>query len=172
LLIIDYQPVQVSSVLSMDRHLLIENIVRVAKTARAYGLPIAVSTVNVKTGVNKPMIPELQNVLDGIEPLDRTAINAWEDGEFVAAVRATGRKKLITTALWTEVCLSPSPRSMRCARAMKFAPSSTRSAAPPSKRTWPGWSACTKPALTRRAGRSSSASCSAIGTGRKPRSRL
>jgi len=53
--VIDYQPVQVSSILSMDPHLLVDNIVRVGKTAKAYGLPTVVSTVNVKTGVNKPL---------------------------------------------------------------------------------------------------------------------
>jgi nicotinamidase-related amidase len=106
LVIIDYQPIQVSSILSMDRHALVENIVRVAKIGKAYGLPIIVSTVNVKTGANKPMIPELQEVLPGIEQLDRTTINAWEDVEFTTAVKATGRKKLIMTALWTEACLT------------------------------------------------------------------
>jgi len=114
LLIIDYQPIQVSSVMSMDRHLLVENIVRVVKIGRSYDLPIVVSTVNVKTGANKPTIPELQDVLSGIEPLDRTSINAWEDREFVAAVEATGRRKLIVTALWTEACLTfPSLDAMR-----------------------------------------------------------
>jgi len=106
LIIIDYQPIQVSSILSMDQELLVQNIVRVARTARVYGLPVVVSTVNVKTGRNKPMIPELQEVLPGIEPLDRTSINAWEDVEFLAAVKATGRKKLLMTALWTEACLA------------------------------------------------------------------
>ncbi len=106
LIIIDYQPIQVSSILSMDQELLVQNIVRVARTARVYGLPVVVSTVNVKTGRNKPMIPELQEVLPGIEPLDRTTINAWEDTEFLAAVKATGRKKLLMTALWTEACLA------------------------------------------------------------------
>jgi nicotinamidase-related amidase len=106
LLIIDYQPVQVSSIRSMDHKLLVDNIARVAKTGVAYGLPMVVSTVNVKTGMNKPMIPELQAVLPGVEPLDRTTINAWEDAEFNKAVKATGRKKLIIAALWTEACLS------------------------------------------------------------------
>lgn len=106
LLIIDYQPVQVSSIRSMDHKLLVDNIVRVAKTGIAYGLPMVVSTVNVKTGMNKPMIPELQTVLPGVEPLDRTTINAWEDTEFNKAVKATGRKKLIIAALWTEACLT------------------------------------------------------------------
>jgi len=86
--------------------LLIDNIVRVAKTGKAYGLPIVVSTVNVKTGINQPMIRELQEVLSTIEQIDRTTINAWEDIEFASAVRATGRRNLVMTALWTEVCLT------------------------------------------------------------------
>ncbi len=106
LLIIDYQPVQVNSVASMDRQQLVNNIVAVASMGVAYGLPIVHTTVNVKSGLNKPEIPQLQKVLKGIEAYDRTSINAWEDTEFLNAVKATGRKKLIMTALWTEVCLA------------------------------------------------------------------
>ena len=93
LIIIDYQPVQVNSIKSMDHEELIENIVRVAKTAKLYGVPIVLSTVNAKTGVNQPTIPQLQEVLQGIPSYDRTTINAWEDVEFLAAVKATGRKE-------------------------------------------------------------------------------
>ena len=106
LLLIDYQPIQVSSIMSMDQELLVDNIVRLAKVGRTYGLPTVVSTVNVKIGKNKPMIPQLREVLPGIEALDRTTINAWEDVEFLEAVKATGRKKLIIAALWTEACLT------------------------------------------------------------------
>ncbi|UXB38752.1 hypothetical protein K7569_13530 [Stenotrophomonas maltophilia] len=62
-IIIDYQPVQVNSIASMDRQLLVNNIVGTAKAAVAYGLPIVHSTVNVKTGLNKPPIPQLRKVL-------------------------------------------------------------------------------------------------------------
>jgi len=106
LLIIDYQPLQVSSIASMDRRTLVTNIVAVAKAAKLYALPIVLSTVNVKTGANAPTIHQLAEVLAGIDAFDRTTINAWEDEEFVTAVKATGRKKLIMTALWTEACLS------------------------------------------------------------------
>ncbi|HTD06000.1 hydrolase [Undibacterium sp.] len=105
-IIIDYQPVQVNSIASMDRQLLVNNIVGASKAAVAYGLPIVHSTVNVKTGLNKPPIPQLQRALEGIPTYDRTTINSWEDVEFRAAVKATGRKKLIMTALWTEACLT------------------------------------------------------------------
>jgi nicotinamidase-related amidase len=106
MLIIDYQPVQVNSIASMDRQRLIDNIVGVAKAGRAFGLPIVHSTVNVKIGLNKPAIPHLRKVLGDLPTSDRTSINAWEDVEFVQAVNATGRKKLIMTALWTEACLT------------------------------------------------------------------
>src|SRR3979490_1934332 len=106
LLIIDYQPVQVNSIASMDRQKLIDNIVGVAKIGRAFGLPILHSTVNVKTGLNKPPIPHLRKVRGCLPTVDRTSINAWEDVEFVQAVKATGRQKLIMTALWTEACLT------------------------------------------------------------------
>ncbi len=106
LIIIDYQPVQVGSVASMDRRELVLNIVDVARAAKLYGLPIVLSTVNVSTGKNAPTIHQLTDVIGEIQVLDRTSINAWEDVEFVSAVKTTGRKKLIMTALWTEACLT------------------------------------------------------------------
>ncbi|MBS0483412.1 MAG: hydrolase [Proteobacteria bacterium] len=105
-IIIDYQPIQVSSIRSMDQRELVFNIVNTAKAAVNYGLPIIHSTVNVATGRNKPPIPEIQAVLGHLPTYDRTSINSWEDVEFKAAVKATGRKKLIMTALWTEACLA------------------------------------------------------------------
>lgn len=105
-IVIDYQPVQVNSIASMDRQLLVDNIVGAAKAAVTFGLPIVHSTVNVKTGLNKPPIPQLRKVLDKFPTYDRTTINSWEDVEFRQAVQATGRRKLIMTALWTEACLT------------------------------------------------------------------
>jgi nicotinamidase-related amidase len=114
LIIIDYQPAQVNSIASMDRQLMINNIVGVAKIGLAYGLPIVHSTVNVKSGLNKPAIPQLQKVLKDLPTYDRTTVNSWEDVEFVKAVKATGRKKLVMTALWTEACLTfPSLDALR-----------------------------------------------------------
>jgi nicotinamidase-related amidase len=106
LIVIDYQPVQVSSIRSMDQELLVNNIVTVAKTAIAYNLPVILSTVNVQTGVNKPTVQPLLDVLGNVKSFDRTTINAWEDVEFRKAVGATDRRKLIMTALWTEACLT------------------------------------------------------------------
>src|SRR4029077_8145675 len=50
--------------------------------------------------------PELANLLEDYPPIDRTTINSWEDADFLAAVRATGRRKLILCALWTEMCMA------------------------------------------------------------------
>jgi nicotinamidase-related amidase len=106
LVIIDFQPVQVSSIVTMEKRLLIANVVNLAKTAQLYDLPVVLTTVNVATGLNTPTITPITDVLPGVTPIDRTAINAWEDEDFVAAVKATGRRKLIMVALWTEVCLA------------------------------------------------------------------
>ena len=105
LLIIDFQPVQVASIASMNKRLLVANVVAVARTAKLYGVPTVLSTVNVSTGLNQPMISPITDVLSGAPIVDRTSINAWEDDDFRTAVKATGRKKLIMIALWTEVCL-------------------------------------------------------------------
>jgi nicotinamidase-related amidase len=105
LVVIDYQPSQVQTVASMDRGLLVNNIVSVARMARTFELPIVLSTVNVANGQG-PTIPELKAILPDSPEIDRTQINSWEDVEFRKATEATGRKKLIMTALWTEVCLA------------------------------------------------------------------
>jgi nicotinamidase-related amidase len=98
--------VQVNSIASMDRAKLVSNILRVARMAMGYGLPVVHSTVNVQSGRNKPAIAPLRKVLEGVPTYDRTSINAWEDVEFRRAVDATGRKKLVMAALWTEACLT------------------------------------------------------------------
>jgi nicotinamidase-related amidase len=105
-IIIDYQPIQVSSIRSMNQKELVFNIVHTAKAAVNYKLPIVHSTVNVATGKNKPPIGPLMEVLGTYPIYDRTSINSWEDIEFKKAVLETGRKKLVMTALWTEACLA------------------------------------------------------------------
>jgi len=105
LLIVDYQPVQVSSVASRSKRELVANITALARIGKLYRLPAVLSTVNVATGINRPTIHQITDVLTDTKPIDRTSINAWEDEDFVRAVKATGRKKLIMAALWTEVCL-------------------------------------------------------------------
>ena len=102
----DYQPTQVDSINSMDRAKLIDNIAVTTKIIQTYKVPVVLSTVNVANGRNKDTIPQLKELLPGVPSYDRTAINAWEDADFKKAVEATGRKKLIIAALWTEACLT------------------------------------------------------------------
>src|SRR5437762_7297229 len=71
LIIIDYQPPQVSSIVSMDHRTLVSNIVAVARLAKVFALPIVLSTVNVKASGSAPTIHQLAEVLAGIEELDR-----------------------------------------------------------------------------------------------------
>lgn len=105
-IVIDYQPVQVSSIRSIDQRELVFNIVSTAKAAVNYKLPIVHSTVNVASGRNKPPIAPLMEVLRNYPTYDRTTINSWEDLGFRKAVEETGRRKLVMTALWTEACLT------------------------------------------------------------------
>jgi nicotinamidase-related amidase len=106
LLLIDYQPNQIAGVGSMDTDLLIKNVVSTVRLVKVFGMPIVHSTVNVASGRGKPTLPELAELLEDDPPIDRTTINAWEDPDFLAAVRATGRRKLILCALWTEMCMA------------------------------------------------------------------
>jgi nicotinamidase-related amidase len=106
LVVIDYQPSQFQTVTSIDHQLLTDNIVSVARLAKTFRLPVVLSTVGVSGRGQAPTIPELKAVLADNVEIDRSQINSWENNEFRDAVKATGRKKLIMTALWTEVCLA------------------------------------------------------------------
>ena len=105
-LLIDFQPQQLGGVRSMDRDLLVKNAVSTVRTIKTFGVPVVHSTVNVASGQEQPTLPELADLLTDDKPLDRTTINSWEDTEFVQAVHATGRSKLIFCALWTEMCMA------------------------------------------------------------------
>ena len=80
----DYQPFQFSEVQSIDRDLLLDNIVSTVKTAKLFGVPIVHSTINVPTGQGQPTVPELAELLEDERPVDRTTTNAWEDADFLA----------------------------------------------------------------------------------------
>ena len=104
-LFIDYQPAQLAAVRSMDHALLMKNAVSTVRTIKAFGVPVVHSTVNVAAGQG-PTLPEVAGLLSEDKPLDRTTVNSWEDIEFRQAVYATGRRKLVICALWTEVCMA------------------------------------------------------------------
>jgi nicotinamidase-related amidase len=113
LLVIDYQPSQIGAVRSIDPDLLLKNVISTVKVAKLFGIPIVHSTIQVANGQG-PTAPGLAEELAEFAPIDRTAINSWEDVEFLAAVRATGRRKLLMCALWTEVCMAfPSLDALR-----------------------------------------------------------
>ncbi len=105
LLLVDFQPGLVAGTNSQDREALINNVVALAKAAKLFNLPIVLSTIGVGAGYQEDTIEKLRAVLTGVEPIDRSAVNAWEEQGFREAVEATGRRKLLIAALWTEVCL-------------------------------------------------------------------
>ncbi len=105
-LLIDYQPSQLAGVHSMDRDLLVKNAVSTVRTIKTFGVPVVHSTINVATGRGQPTLPDLAELLEDDKPHDRTTTNSWEDIEFLEAVRAAGRRKLIIYALWTEICMA------------------------------------------------------------------
>jgi nicotinamidase-related amidase len=107
LVLIDYQNEMFEVIRSETSADLVEMHVRLlAKTAKAFDMPIVLSTVGVGFGFNGPTLPSILSELDGIEPIDRSSMNAFEDTAFSEAVKATGRKRLIIGGLHTEICLT------------------------------------------------------------------
>jgi nicotinamidase-related amidase len=107
LVLIDYQAEQLESIRSETPADLVEFHARwLAKTAKAFDVPIVLSTVGVGYGFNSPTQPSLLAELPDHDPIDRSSMDAFEDEAFRNAVEATGRKRLIFGALQTEVCLT------------------------------------------------------------------
>jgi nicotinamidase-related amidase len=107
LVLIDYQPEQFESIRSDTPQDLIELNTRwLARAAKAFDVPIVLSTVGVASGRLSPTQPAIAAELEGIEPIDRSSMNSFEDQAFREVVAAAGRKRLIFGALQTEVCLT------------------------------------------------------------------
>src|SRR6267154_4339216 len=107
LVLIDYQKEMFEVIRSETDAALVELHVRLlAKIAKALDMPIVLSTVGVGLGFNGPTLPSILAELEGIEPIDRSSMNAFEDDAFREAVEATGRKRIIVGALHTEICLA------------------------------------------------------------------
>lgn len=104
LALIDHQPQIALTVRSLDLQLLINNAAGIAEAARAYSVPTILSTVMAEAARN-PIFPEIQATFPDVQPIDRFNTNAWESQEFVEAIAATGRSKLIMAGLLTEICL-------------------------------------------------------------------
>ena len=107
LVLIDYQKEMFEVIRSeTDADLVELNVRLLAKTAKAFDMPIVLSTVGVEFGLNGPTLPSILAELEDLEPIDRSSMNAFEDDAFREAVKATGRKRLIIGALHTEICLT------------------------------------------------------------------
>jgi nicotinamidase-related amidase len=107
LVLIDYQKEMFEVIRSeTDADLVELNARLLAKTAKALDMPIVLSTVGVQFGINGPTLSSILSELEGIEPIDRSSMNAFEDDAFRKAVKATGRKRLIIGGLHTEICLT------------------------------------------------------------------
>jgi nicotinamidase-related amidase len=102
---IDFQPQMVFGVASIDRQTLFNNVLLLAKAAKIFKVPTILTTVESK-GFFGNIWPQLLDIFPAQQPIERSTMNSWEDEKFVAAVKATGRKKLVMAALWTEVCLA------------------------------------------------------------------
>ena len=107
LVLIDYQPEIFETIRSETKaDLAALNVRLLARTAKAFNMPIVLSTVGVGYGFNGPTLPSIQAELEDIEAIDRASMNAFEDQAFREAVEATGRKRLIIGGLHTEICLT------------------------------------------------------------------
>ncbi|MBE2293497.1 MAG: hydrolase [Phycisphaerales bacterium] len=106
LVLIDYQPEQYHTVTSSTREEIDLNVVALCKLAKAYDVPVIVSTVAVGMGVNEGTAQIILDELPGVKEIDRTGVNSWEDEEFRNAIKSSGRKKIVIAGLWTEVCLT------------------------------------------------------------------
>jgi nicotinamidase-related amidase len=102
--LIDHQPFQFANLHSHDPVSICNNVVGLAKAAKAFGVPTILTTVVEERGGY--LIKQLQDVFPEQKPIDRTFINTWEDRRVVAEVEKTGRKQLILAGLWTEICLA------------------------------------------------------------------
>lgn len=105
LVIIDYQPEMLKGLKTADANSIGLNVRMLARIAKTYDMPVVLSTVGVGMGYNKPTVDSIRNEIPDVEEIDRSTMNAWDDESFVAAVKATGRKRLVMVGLWTEICL-------------------------------------------------------------------
>ena len=103
LIFIDQQPQMAFGVQSIDRQTLKNNVVGLAKAAKAFGIPTTISTVETQ-GFSGPTYPELLAVFPENPILERTSMNAWDDQKVRDALARSGRKKVVVSGLWTEVC--------------------------------------------------------------------
>ena len=107
LVLIDFQKEMFETIRSeTDADLAELNVRLLARTAKAFNVPVVLSTVGVAYHINSPTQPAIAKDLPGVEPIDRTSMNAFEDRPFREAIERTGKKRLIVGGLHTEICLT------------------------------------------------------------------
>jgi len=100
---IDHQPQMAFGVQSIDRQTLKNNVVALAKAAKAFKVPVTITTVETES-FSGHTYPELLTVFPENKILERTSMNSWDDQNVRDALAANGRKKVVVSGLWIEVC--------------------------------------------------------------------
>jgi len=103
IIFIDQQPQMAFGVQSMDRQVLKNNVVGLAKAAKVFNIPTTITSVESES-FSGYTFPELLDVFPGQKVLERTSMNSWDDQKVRDALAANGRKKVVVAGLWTEVC--------------------------------------------------------------------
>jgi nicotinamidase-related amidase len=106
LLLIDYQEHVLDVIFEQDRRVIELNVCTLATMAVNFRIPVVLSTVGVEMGVNGPTFSALRAALPNVKDIDRSSMNAWDDRIFLAAVKATERKRLVICGISTSACLS------------------------------------------------------------------
>ena len=102
---IDHQPQMTFGVASIDRAVLINNVTLLAKVAKEFAVPAVITAVETES-FSGYVWPQLVDVFPGQAIVERTSMNSWDDAGFRRAIEGTGRKKILLTGLWTEVCVT------------------------------------------------------------------
>lgn len=106
MIFIDQQPQMAFGVQSMDRQTLKNNVVGLAKAANIFDIPTTITTVE-SDAFSGHTYPELLDVFPEAPLLERSSMNSWDDQKVrdaLAENAANGRKKVVVSGLWTEVC--------------------------------------------------------------------
>jgi nicotinamidase-related amidase len=103
--LIDLQPQMLFGVASADRQSIINHNTALSKSARVFDVPVVLSTVETRA-FSGHMWPQIQAVFPTQSPIERSTMNSWDDKNFVAAIQASGRKKIVLAGLWTETCVA------------------------------------------------------------------
>lgn len=103
--LIDHQPQMMFGVAGVDRESIINHTVALGKAARVFDVPVVLTTVETKS-FSGNLWPQIRAVFPEQPAIERSSMNAWDDKNFVAAIKATGRKKIVLAGLWTEVCVA------------------------------------------------------------------